>query len=123
MPSAAACALATKTQSIGAGVFNPYGRHPTLIAMEVGALDELSGGRVRLGVGSGLGHAVERMGFSTKKSLTNFELVATWRHLKHAGNSGIFVWASAEALKDLKPNTLPPGGIEPRRFHDRLNEP
>ena len=45
MAAAAACALATKTQSIGAGVFNPYGRHPTLIAMEIGALDELSGGR------------------------------------------------------------------------------
>jgi 5,10-methylenetetrahydromethanopterin reductase len=70
MPAAAACALATTTQSIGAGVFNPYGRHPTLIAMEIGALDELSGGRVRLGIGSGLGHAVERMGFSTKRSLT-----------------------------------------------------
>jgi 5,10-methylenetetrahydromethanopterin reductase len=70
MPAAAACALATRTQSIGAGVFNPYGRHPTLIAMEIGALDELSGGRVRLGIGSGLGHAVERMGFSTKRALT-----------------------------------------------------
>lgn len=68
--AASACAVATKTQSIGAGVFNPYGRHPTLIAMEIGALDELSGGRVRLGMGSGLGHAVERMGFSTKRSLT-----------------------------------------------------
>jgi 5,10-methylenetetrahydromethanopterin reductase len=70
MTAATACALATRTQSIGAGVFNPYGRHPTLIAMEIGALDELSGGRVRLGIGSGLGHAVERMGFSTKRSLT-----------------------------------------------------
>jgi 5,10-methylenetetrahydromethanopterin reductase len=70
VPAATACALATKTQSIGAGVFNPYGRHPTLIAMEVGALDELSGGRVRLGIGSGLGHAVERMGFDNKRALT-----------------------------------------------------
>jgi 5,10-methylenetetrahydromethanopterin reductase len=68
--TAAACALATRTQSIGAGVFNPRGRHPTLIAMEIGALDELSGGRVRLGIGSGLVRAVERMGFSTKRSLT-----------------------------------------------------
>ena len=70
MAAATGCALATTTQSIGAGVFNPYGRHPTLIAMEIGALDELSGGRVRLGIGSGLGQAVERMGFSTKRSLT-----------------------------------------------------
>ena len=70
MTAATGCALATKTQSIGTGVFNPFGRHPTLIAMEIGALDELSGGRVRLGIGSGLGHAVERLGFSTKRALT-----------------------------------------------------
>jgi 5,10-methylenetetrahydromethanopterin reductase len=68
--AAAACALATETQSIGAGVFNPFSRHPTLIAMEIGALDELSGGRVRLGIGQGLGHAIERMGYSTKRGLT-----------------------------------------------------
>lgn len=46
------------------------------------------------------------------KQITNFELVAQWRHLKSGGNSGIFVWASEEALRDLPPNRLPPGGIE-----------
>ncbi len=48
----------------------------------------------------------------SQKPITNFELVAEWRHLKSGGNSGIFVWATEEALKDLKPNSLPPGGIE-----------
>ena len=48
----------------------------------------------------------------TRKSLTNFELVAQWRHLTSGGNSGIFVWASDESLHDLKPGTLPRGGIE-----------
>lgn len=48
----------------------------------------------------------------TKKQFTNFELVAQWKHLESGGNSGIFVWASEEALKDLKPGTLPRGGIE-----------
>jgi hypothetical protein len=43
---------------------------------------------------------------------TNFELVATWRHLKDGGNSGIFIWTSDEALQDLKPGSLPRGGIE-----------
>jgi hypothetical protein len=43
---------------------------------------------------------------------TNFELVVQWRHLKSGGNSGVFVWASEEALADLKPGQLPPGGIE-----------
>jgi hypothetical protein len=48
----------------------------------------------------------------TKKAFANFELVAEWRHHRPAGNSGIFVWTSDEALKDLKPGTLPRGGIE-----------
>ena len=70
LPAAAACAVATKSLRIGAGVFNPYNRHPTLIAMEIGALDELAGGRVQLGIGSGIGFAIERMGFSYGKPLT-----------------------------------------------------
>jgi hypothetical protein len=46
------------------------------------------------------------------KKYTNFELVAQWKHKQSGGNSGIFVWTSDEALKDLKPGQLPPGGIE-----------
>jgi hypothetical protein len=48
----------------------------------------------------------------TKKQYTNFELVAEWRHLKSAGNSGIFLWAPADAFTDIKPGQLPRGGIE-----------
>ena len=48
----------------------------------------------------------------TKKQLTNFELVVEWQHLKPAGNSGVFVWASEESLADLPENKLPRGGIE-----------
>jgi 5,10-methylenetetrahydromethanopterin reductase len=70
MPAAAACALATRRIAIGAGVFNPFSRHPSLIAMETGALDELAHGRVRLGIGSGIGSAIERMGFSYTRPLT-----------------------------------------------------
>ena len=46
------------------------------------------------------------------KEFTNLELVAQWRHLKPAGNSGIFLWATEEGMKDLKPNALPKVGIE-----------
>ncbi len=70
LPAAAACAVATGSLQIGAGVFNPFNRHPSLIAMEIGALDELAGGRVRLGIGSGIGSAVERMGMSYARPLT-----------------------------------------------------
>ena len=48
----------------------------------------------------------------TKWQLTNFELVAEWRHLEHAGNSGIFVWCPETAFTDLPPGTLPRSGIE-----------
>jgi hypothetical protein len=48
----------------------------------------------------------------SKKTYTNLELVAEWRHLKSGGNSGIFLWAPEEAFTDLKPGMLPKGGIE-----------
>ncbi|REJ87642.1 MAG: DUF1080 domain-containing protein [Planctomycetota bacterium] len=48
----------------------------------------------------------------TAQQYTNFELVVQWRHRKSGGNSGVFVWASEEALTDLPPGKLPPGGIE-----------
>lgn len=43
------------------------------------------------------------------KEYKNFELVAQWRHLKSAGNSGIFVWTPPESLEGLKPGQLPHG--------------
>ncbi len=38
----------------------------------------------------------------TKKQITNFELVVQWRHLKHGGNSGVFLWAMPESIKNLE---------------------
>ena len=69
LPAAAACAAATKRVGIGIGVLNPYNRHPTLMAMEICALDELAQGRARLGIGSGIASATERMGLSTERPL------------------------------------------------------
>jgi 5,10-methylenetetrahydromethanopterin reductase len=48
-----AIAQATSKVRIGTGVINPYTRYPSLIAMTVATLDELSNGRVSLGLGSG----------------------------------------------------------------------
>ena len=38
----------------------------------------------------------------TKTIVTNFELVVEWRHLKSGGNSGVFVWATPESIKNLE---------------------
>jgi 5,10-methylenetetrahydromethanopterin reductase len=70
LATAGACAAATQCVRIGLGVVNPYGRHPTMIAMEFAALDELSGGRALLGVGSGISGAVRRMGFTNERPVT-----------------------------------------------------
>jgi 5,10-methylenetetrahydromethanopterin reductase len=70
LPAAAACAAATRRLRVGVGVVNPYNRHPTLIAMEFGALDELAQGRALLGIGSGIGAAVRQMGFPWNRPLT-----------------------------------------------------
>jgi 3-keto-disaccharide hydrolase len=48
----------------------------------------------------------------TTEPLTNFELVAEWRHRESGGNSGIFVWTSDKAIEGIEPGTLPKGGIE-----------
>jgi 5,10-methylenetetrahydromethanopterin reductase len=60
-PAAAACALATRRLRIGLGVFNPHNRHPTLMAMEVAAFDELCEGRAVLGIGAGIPSRVRRI--------------------------------------------------------------
>ncbi len=61
-PAAAACAVATRQIRIGLGVFNPHNRHPTLMAMEIAAFDELSEGRAVLGIGAGIPSRVRRIG-------------------------------------------------------------
>lgn len=69
LPAAAACSVATSRLKINAGVFNPFSRHPTMMAMEIGALDELSKGRATLSIGSGIIAAVAKIGFKADKPL------------------------------------------------------
>jgi 5,10-methylenetetrahydromethanopterin reductase len=63
---ASTIAAHTTTAQIGLGIVNPFHRHPSAIAMEAAALDEASGGRLKLGIGAAqwnlrnLGEADER---------------------------------------------------------------
>lgn len=69
MAAMAACAVATRRVELGVGVWNPYLRHPVQIAMEIGALDELSQGRAALGLGSGLAAPIKRLGSANGRPL------------------------------------------------------
>ena len=49
----------------------------------------------------------------SKEQYENIELLLEWRHLKKAGNSGVFVWTPKSSLDALKPKTNGlPHGIE-----------
>jgi 5,10-methylenetetrahydromethanopterin reductase len=69
LPALAACAVATERIELGIGVWNPFLRHPAQIAMDAGALDELSQGRLTLGLGSGLAAPIERLGIDNRQRL------------------------------------------------------
>lgn len=53
IPTLTAAALATSTIRLGTFVASPNFRHPVPFAKEVATLDDISGGRLLLGVGSG----------------------------------------------------------------------
>jgi 5,10-methylenetetrahydromethanopterin reductase len=54
-----AVACGTSKIKVGLGIVNPYTRHPSTVAQEFAALDEVSGGRAILGIGAGLKDWVE----------------------------------------------------------------
>jgi 5,10-methylenetetrahydromethanopterin reductase len=98
LPAAAACAAATRRVGIGVGVLNPYNRHPTLIAMEIGALDELAQGRARLGIGSGIATATERMGLSSDRPLAAVRDAITIVRAMLAGNEVTYTGRAFSAI-------------------------
>ncbi|MCC6790139.1 MAG: LLM class flavin-dependent oxidoreductase [Thermomicrobiales bacterium] len=68
--TAAAVAERTDRVTIGLGILTPLPRHPALTAMEVGALDQLAGGRIVLGYGAGVRHWMRQMNLDYRSPLT-----------------------------------------------------
>lgn len=63
-------ALAAKQTSrilLGPGVSDPYSRHPAMIATAMATLDEMSNGRAQVGLGSGAGDGLAKMGLTQEK--------------------------------------------------------
>jgi len=51
--------LRTRRLKLGTGILNPFSRTPAMLAMTFATLDELSGGRMILGIGSSSANVVE----------------------------------------------------------------
>jgi len=61
----------TKRVRVGTSVINPYTRHPALLGMTSATLDEMSGGRFILGLGTGFPHWIEgQMGIQLGSPMT-----------------------------------------------------
>lgn len=65
----AAVAAATRRIRIGVAVTNPYLRHPLTTAVEAMTIDELSGGRMMLGLGPGGKVALDPVGVPRERPL------------------------------------------------------
>ena len=62
---ASVIASATERIRIGLGILSPHMKHPALLAMEAGSLDELARGRIILGVGMVI-NALRKHGFERR---------------------------------------------------------
>lgn len=85
--------LAVKTERIhlGAGIVNVFSRSPALLAMSAATLDEISGGRFRLGLGTSGARVVEDFhGFKFDKPLTRLRETIQIIRLLLAGERGDF---------------------------------
>jgi 5,10-methylenetetrahydromethanopterin reductase len=91
----AAAAHATTRIQLGTCIVNPYTLHPAEMAMAAGALDELSGGRLCLGVSSGANDFLNWVGIRPARPATAVvETVAVLRQLfagGRAADDGVFV--------------------------------
>ena len=69
-PILSACALATSRIELGTCIVNPYSCHPAEIAMQAAALDELSAGRLNLGIAAGAADFLGWVGLAQERPLS-----------------------------------------------------
>ncbi|NJN17402.1 MAG: LLM class flavin-dependent oxidoreductase [Oscillochloris sp.] len=69
-PILSAAAMATERIELGTCIVNPYTTHPAEIVMQAAALDELSNGRMLLGVSAGAAEFLDWVGVPQKRPLT-----------------------------------------------------
>ena len=92
-----AVALATETITVGTGIVNPYTRHPALTASAIASIDELSGGRVFLGIGAGGSLSLDPLGISRDEPLRLVrEAIATFREMLSADSGSSEFGRNAE---------------------------
>jgi len=70
-------AYATGKIQISTGIVNPFTRNPVLVAETIATLNELSGGRIRLALGTGVQPLIENMGIGFRRPLAAMDEAVT----------------------------------------------
>ena len=99
-----AIALNTKRIALGPGVAPLPIRHPAILANAMGSLDEVSGGRALLGVGSGGNATISRLGLRQTKIK---DFVAIVNQLRTLLNGGSIVDGGANYRAEAVRRALP----------------
>jgi 5,10-methylenetetrahydromethanopterin reductase len=107
----ASAADASRRIDLGIGITSPLTRHPAQIARVAGTLDELSGGRLRFGLGSGnIPKLVRPMGMPVERSVGRVRDGLTAVRTLLAGESVSFA-APEEATESVRLEFSPRPGI------------
>lgn len=108
--TAAAVLARTSRITVMAGTLSPYTRHPIVYGMSVARLQEMSGGRAGIVIGSGTPETLERMGLEHRAPLAH---VRECIEILRAYFSGERVRHSGAAF-DVRQLRLTTGRLEPQ---------
>ena len=101
-----AAAMVTKRMLLGTCVTDPHRYHPAVLAQRLATIDQLSGGRVILGLGAGEAMNLEPFGIERKKPVSKLlETVTIMRKLwteETVNFEGRF-WKLKDAFLQIKP--------------------
>jgi alkanesulfonate monooxygenase SsuD/methylene tetrahydromethanopterin reductase-like flavin-dependent oxidoreductase (luciferase family) len=101
---------ATSHLQIGLGVTNPYTRHPVVVAQMAATMQRLSGGRLTLSLGKGIGRFLDKAGIQQHETAVE-ECVTILRGLiagERTSFSGAAFQIDAMLLRTIPPETPVP---------------
>ena len=87
MATVQAIAAATRRITVGTGIANLYLRHPALLGAGAVAIDELSGGRLILGIGVNNARAVRALGIAWRDPTEALRDTTAWLRRVFAGEA------------------------------------
>jgi len=101
-----AVAMVTKKVMIGTCVTDPHRHHPAVLAQRIATIDQISGGRVILGLGAGEAMNLDPFGIERQSPVSKLVEAATIMRKLWTGDISLYegkFWNLKEAFLQIKP--------------------